>query len=152
VSCTKKTYLTTRSLGIYAHSSYLSKFGTPQTLKDLDAHRLIIFLPNVDPLKEGKSSWLLEAGSLNGNERIPYMVVNSVECTAYAAGKGLGIIALSQDSLLIKDHNLVQILTDVKSPQTDMYYFYPDSLKTVQTIKTLEQYLVKVFQEKMDPL
>jgi len=141
-----QTHLTSRTVNIYASKEYLSNFGEPKHPEELDQHRLIVFSPPRELLMYSVTSWLLKIGAPHGHIRTPYMVVNSVECMGQAAAKGLGIIALSQDSSLIKQHKLVHILKGNKGPTSEMYYVYPENLKHVRAVRALEGYLLEAFK------
>jgi DNA-binding transcriptional LysR family regulator len=142
-----QTFLTVRTQHLYASPEYLRERDVPRTPEDLKNHRFISFNNPYRPLPYGKTEWILRAG--RGEIEIPrkpYMIVNSVECLYKAAIKHLGIISLSNDSSLLKENKLIQILPTLHSPPEKMYFVYPTSLKLVQVVKALEKFLINRYK------
>lgn len=144
-----QTFLADRIQHLYASTEYLRKRGIPKTPEDLNNHLFISFNNKNRPLPYGQIEWILRAG-LQPHEpsREPYMIGNSVECLYHAAVEGLGIIALSHDSRLLKRGELIRILPELESPKTQIYLAYPNSLKAMKLVKTLENYLIKCYRTK----
>ncbi len=86
---------------------------------------------------------------MNANEppRQPRLILNSVECLYQAAVEGIGIVALSKDSLLLKKGELLPILPQLHSPKYEMYFVYPKELKRIKLVKALETFLVNSYQK-----
>jgi DNA-binding transcriptional LysR family regulator len=143
-----QTYLTTRIQHLYASPVYLEMYGVPSTVEELDKHHFISFNNPHRPLPYGEIEWILKVGCEHTKKppRNPVMVVNSVECLYQAAREGVGIIALSHDSDYLKRNELIRILPEYHSPETKMYFTYPEILKPIKLIKTLEEYLVNAYQ------
>jgi DNA-binding transcriptional LysR family regulator len=117
--------------------------GIPKTPEDLDKHKLITFSNPDEITPFANTLWALKLGTLDDQPRKPFMTVNSAECLAESAAMGLGIVAFSHDSTLIKKYNLVRVLPAIEGPATKMYYVYPKSIKNLATVKLLENYLKK---------
>lgn len=141
-------YITTRVQHLYASTEYLEKNGIPNTLEDLKKHKFIIFN---NPYKNLPYSpqllWFIELlSSSKGFQVEPCMVLNSVECLYQAAVSGLGIISLSNDSILLQDKRLIRVLPEICSDELKMYFVYPSALKSSKTVKTLLEYLKASYQ------
>ncbi len=141
-------YLTTFHLKLYASEDYLKKFGEPQTIEDLNHHRLIVFGDNViSPF--GNINWLLNVG-LRPNQppRTPYLRINSTYGLRRCAEEGLGVIAMSQEYAEGEQLNLVNILPKVLGPQVKIYYVFPESLSKVKRFTVLGEFLRKKILER----
>lgn len=135
-----QTYLFSCSLQLYASPEYLNKFGCPQTLEDLNHHRLITF--GTDTIRPYSDiDWLLRVGLPSGIIRKPYLSINSSKGASQLAEQGLGIVALSDEFPHIKDLNLVKILPEIYGPIIDLYYIYPQTLQNSKRVKVFGEYL-----------
>ncbi len=144
-----QTYLTSRIQHLYASPAYLAQYGEPKSVEELDHHKFISFDNPYRPLPYGEIEWILNVGrEYKKNPRMPIMIVNSAECLYQAAVAGVGIIALSHDSDYLKRNELVRILPQHHSPETKMYFTYPEILKPIKLIQKLEEYLVEVYKGK----
>ncbi len=137
-----QTYLFSCCLQLYASPQYLEKFGYPQTIDDLNNHRLITF--GADTIRPYSDiDWLLRVGLPSGKVRKPYLSINSSKGASQLAEQGLGIVALSDEFPHIKELNLVKILPEIKGPTIDLYYIYPQSLQNSKRVKVFGDYLEK---------
>jgi DNA-binding transcriptional LysR family regulator len=135
-----QTYLFSCNLQLYASPEYLEKFGCPQTIDDLNDHRLITFGTNtIRPYSD--IDWLLRVGLPSGVVRKPYLSINSSKGASQLAEQGLGIVALSDEFPQIKELNLVKILPDIQGPIIDLYYIYPQILQNSKRVKVFGEYL-----------
>lgn len=144
-----QTFLTTRAQHLYASNEYLRKRGIPKTVEDLAHHSVISFNNPYRPIPYKEPEWILRVG-LKPHEQLrkPCFVTNSVESLYKAAVDGLGIIALSNDSVLLKNMQLFPILTHLESDATTIYFTYTSSLKTVKLVRVLERFLINCYIEK----
>ncbi|MBX9804246.1 MAG: hypothetical protein K2Y18_00655, partial [Alphaproteobacteria bacterium] len=124
----------------YASPEYLEKFGYPQTVDDLNNHRLITFGTNtIRPYSD--IDWLLRIGLPSGVVRKPYLSINSSKGASQLAEQGLGIVALSDEFPQIKKLNLLKILPEIQGPTIDLYYIYPHNLQHSKRVKVFGEYL-----------
>ena len=138
----EQIFLHERTLQLFASEEYLREMGTPKEAKDLDGHKLITFDPPHTALKDALSAhWLLSFSRVCGHTSEPFMIVNSVECLAQMAEAGIGIIALSNYSSLIKKHRLIRVLPELNGPSSKMHYVYSKSIKNLRMVKLLGDYL-----------
>jgi DNA-binding transcriptional LysR family regulator len=143
-------YLMTFHIKLFASKGYLKKYGTPQSIKDLDHHRLIVFSGNVFHPYDN-IDWILREGCDMGESRKPYMVANSTAMLHQAAVAGLGIASFSKEhvnSEMYAKDDLVEILPEVKGPEIKLYYIYPKQVKDSKRIHSLKSYLTEAFKGK----
>ncbi|GAO97519.1 HTH-type transcriptional regulator CysL [Caedimonas varicaedens] len=113
----EQVFLHERKFQLFASKNYLDQMGIPFALEDLDQHKLIAYYPPYPSIQNPQNvQWVLTLGMPSDQRREPFMIVNSAECMAQAAEAGLGIIALSNDSLLIEKYNLTRVLPDIEAP------------------------------------
>jgi len=125
---------------LYASTRYLEKYGEPQTVEDLQHHRLIAFShPDLHPYAD--VNWILRLGMPEGKLHEPVFTSNSLECLIEAAKKGLGIIASSQKMTILRKANLKNILPSIKLTEKDGYFIYPNYLKKDEEIIEIKKYL-----------
>jgi DNA-binding transcriptional LysR family regulator len=132
---------------LFASQEYVRRRGTPQTVKDLDKHELIVYGDEVEaPLKN--LDWILEVGTEPGKPRKPGLRVNSVYGIYRAVKSGFGIAALPY-YVADESPDLVEILPEVVGPNFDAYFVYPEELRWSKRINVLRDYLLQeVTQEQ----
>ncbi len=130
---------------LFAAPSYLQSRGTPLKAEDLDQHRLIVFgedsrppLPNLN--------WLLEAGTHNGAKRKAFLKVNSTYAIFRAVQSGIGIGALPH-YLQQETGNLTQILPELRGPDVDVYFVYPEELRHSHRIALFREFMLQKVEE-----
>lgn len=84
------------AMGFHAYCSpeYIKRFGTPRTLDELDAHRIIMLSDSQVPAHLQNRNWLIEAGRNGSSPREAYFKVNNILGLVRACQQGLGIAAL----------------------------------------------------------
>ncbi|MBY0292514.1 MAG: LysR family transcriptional regulator [Alphaproteobacteria bacterium] len=133
-------YLFSCFLKLYASSEYLKKHGCPQSVKDLDKHKIISFGEyNIRLFSD--IDWALRIGNKLEQVRKPYISINSSKGACRLAELGLGIVALSKEFPGIEQSNLVNILPTVEGPIIDLYYVYPTALKNSKRVQVFSEYL-----------
>lgn len=138
--------LTSWNRRLYASKAYLQKYGAPQTVQDLEHHRLIGFGSEKIHLFED-INWHLKLRGKNREVQKPYLSANSLRALFYFAINDFGIISFSQESPLLKDSDLVEVLPEVSGPSIDICFTYPIQLKEIKTINVLEEYLQEYVKE-----
>lgn len=120
-------YLTSFQMNLYASRNYINKYGVPENLEDLKHHKIIGY--EIDTTNtHGNTNWFLKKGIK------PFMVLDSALGLYTAAIKDMGIVELPDKYPLLKSGNLVRILSNIKSPDIDIYYVY---LKQYQKLKRI---------------
>jgi DNA-binding transcriptional LysR family regulator len=126
---------------VCASAEYLRRHGTPQKPEDLDGHRIVLFGDYRPPVAE--MNWLAEIGRRPGNPRRPLLEVNSVQAMVMAVRSGVGIAALPDYMAAEEEaHGLVRILPDVKAPKVDVYFVYPEELRTSKRVAVFRDFLL----------
>lgn len=88
--------LFTFHIKLFASKGYLEKFGTPETISDLDNHRLISFYHNEMGYR-GDVDWHLRRGIKDEATRMPDLVINSAVGGYIAAMSGMGIMSFAEE-------------------------------------------------------
>ncbi|HSO43396.1 MAG TPA: LysR family transcriptional regulator [Rhodospirillales bacterium] len=130
---------------IFAAPSYLQKLGMPRRPEDLDHHRLIVFGEDARPPLPNLN-WLLEAGAHNGSKRKAYLKVNSTYGIFRAVQSGIGIGALPH-YLNQETGNLVEVLPELRGPDVDVYFVYPEELRSSNRIAVFREFMVRKIEE-----
>src|SRR5215470_1597849 len=135
------------AMGFHAYCSpeYVKRFGTPRTLDELDAHRIIMLGDSNVPQHLVNRTWLIEAGRNGSGPREAYFKVNSILGLVRACQQGLGIAALP-DYLVEENSRLVQLFGESDSIQLDTYFVYPEELKTVARVQVFRDFVVSKAQ------
>lgn len=132
----------------YASPDYLKEHGMPTTPEELSEHRIITFGDQVGD-QIGLTStlnFLLEAGMPPSERRRPVLQVNNIYGIYRAVLSGLGIGALP-DYMVEGTANLVRVLPETQSPETDVYYVYPEELRQSVRIAVFRDFLVRKVRE-----
>jgi DNA-binding transcriptional LysR family regulator len=134
-----------RSLGTmriraYASPLYIRRSGAPQSVDDLDRHRLVSYggtpSPHLSALR-----WIETAGREGREPRVPAFATNSVVAMKYAVRAGVGI-GIMPDYLTEDDSELVPVLNEVELPMLPVIFCYPEELKTSKKVQVLRDFLV----------
>ncbi len=130
---------------IWASPDYLKAHGTPETVEDLDQHRLVLFGDRKPPVAD--VNWLAEIGRKDGTPRKGIMEVNSLQAMLVSIRAGIGIGAVPD--YLVQDHaGLVAVLPNVPKPNIDMYFVYPEELRNSKRVSVFRDFLVKSIAER----
>ncbi len=138
-------HLMTLHYKVYAAPEYLRRFGTPQSVEDLDGHRLIVFGDEAK-MPVGNVNWLLDAGARAERPRRPVLRLNNVYGIFRAVQSGLGIAALP-DYLSHETNNLVAILPELRGPNVDTFFVYPEELRHSKRIAVFRDFLIRKIAE-----
>jgi DNA-binding transcriptional LysR family regulator len=135
------------SIGFHAYCSpeYIKRMGTPRTLDDLDAHRIIMLSDSQAPAHLANRNWLIDAGRNGSGPREAFFKVNNILGLVRACQQGLGIAALP-DYLVEENNRLVQLFGETDSIQIDTYFVYPEELKTVARVQVFRDFVVSKAQ------
>ena len=128
---------------VFASTEYLTKHGTPERAEDLDGHRLIQFGNYRPPVAD--INWLAEAGRRAGQPRRALLEVNNLHAMALAIRGGLGIGVLP-DWMTDEVDGLVQLLPELKAPKVDVYFVYPEELRTSKRVAVFRDFLLAQLQ------
>ncbi len=124
-----------------ASAEYLRKHGTPTRPEELDNHRIVLFGEYRPPVPD--INWLAELGRRPGNPRRALLEVNSLQAMVMAMRSGIGITALPDYMAAEEEaHGMVRVLPDVKAPKVDVYFVYPEELRTSKRVAVFRDFLL----------
>ncbi|HMS27747.1 MAG TPA: LysR family transcriptional regulator [Burkholderiaceae bacterium] len=124
------------TVGVYAHKSYLARFGTPQAPDDLLNHTLIGYDTD-DVMIRGFANY---GQTLNKNAFALRTDDLIVQWQALLAGCGIGFVA---DYMGRSDNDLVKILPMLKIPPLPMWLAVHREIRSNQRIRAVFDYLAK---------
>lgn len=126
-----------------ASTQYVRRYGSPQTLADLDKGHRIISYSGQPSQHLPAISWLETAGRDDQPPRVPAFRANSVVAikNAILAGVGIGMIP---DYMTGHQNDLVTVLTEteIDLPELPIFFAYPEELKTSKKVQVLRDFLV----------
>jgi DNA-binding transcriptional LysR family regulator len=132
--------LFTVHMHVYAAPSYINRHGEPQSVEDLDDHRIITFgEPAPNYLLD--VNWLEVAGRSSDNKRIPHLQINSQTSIKRACLLGMGVACLP-DYIVGRDPGLIQLPINADVPSFDTYFCYPDEMKNAAKLKAFRDFIV----------
>ncbi len=123
----------------YAAPSYVARFGKPESIQDLDNHRLVTF-GEPAPTYLANMNLLETIGRSDGEPRVPVLQINSLLSVKKAVQRGVGI-ALLPDYMVDKESGLVQIILDMEMPSFDTYFCYPEAMKNAAKLNAFRDFL-----------
>ena len=130
---------------VCAAPAYLEKNGTPNTIEDLDNHKLVLFGDYRPPVSE--INWLADAERRPGAPRRALLEVNNVASMAQTIRAGLGIGSLPSWMAPELD-GLTRLLPDVKRPKVDCYFVYPEELRSSKRVAVFRDFLLARLSER----
>jgi DNA-binding transcriptional LysR family regulator len=123
----------------YAAPSYIARFGKPESVQDLDNHRLVTF-GEPAPTYLTNMNLLETIGRNDGDPRVPALQINSLLSVKKAVQRGVGV-ALLPDYMVDKESSLVQIILDMEMPSFDTYFCYPEAMKNAAKLNAFRDFL-----------
>ncbi len=130
------------SLGLHAHTTYLQRRGTPQTLEDLAQHALIGFdeeTPFVRAARKGFPLWNRDAFALRTDSDVGQLAL-------IRAGCGIGIC---QVALAAREPNLVHLLPDSLTLGLETWLTMHEDLRNTPRCKLTFDALLQGLQNYM---
>ncbi len=124
----------------YASPESLKLSGTPRTVEELDNHRILV-LGGATPTYLQDVHWLTKVGRNGKEARVPRFVINNVLGLLRACQRGLGI-AMLPDYLIEEDGGLVQLFGTGDGVAFEVFFVYPEELKSVARIQVFRDFLV----------
>ena len=136
--------LFTVHMHLYAAPSYLERFGNPQSIDDLDDHRIVTFgVPVPNYLRD--VNWLETAGHKPGEPRKPILRINNLLSIKNAAARGIGIAVLP-DYMVDSSSGLERLLPQAEVPSFSTYFVYPAELKNSARVHVFRDFLLSKAQ------
>lgn len=131
---------------LYASKEYLEQYGMPQTLDDLDNHRLIAY-GDFKNHPFSNLNWHLTAGRANKQMRTPHTTVNFALGRLSIAEKGHGIISVPHNHPHLKNRNLVEVLPHIEGPSTNMYMIYFKHQRKHKKLQAFKAFMEENFKD-----
>lgn len=134
-------HLFTSNIALFASKEYLEKFGTPQTVEELDCHRLITYGGNIYNPYGRNDSWVLNLGKQEGEpSRESFLEVDSLQGLVNSALLGFGIIEAPNDPSVLSS-GLIRVLPKKRGPRFQAYYIFSNKREHSKKINLLFDYL-----------
>ena len=124
---------------IYGSPKYLEENGYPNTVKDLDKHKFIVYGKGT-PSPLSQTDWILKVGKKDSSKRKSVMRVNNIYSLLLAVESGVGLAALP-DYMVQEKSTLVKVLPNVDGPKYEAHFVYTQSLKNVARIKSFRDFI-----------
>jgi DNA-binding transcriptional LysR family regulator len=124
---------------IYGSPKYLEENGYPNTVKDLDKHKFIVYGKGT-PSPLSQTDWILKVGKKDSTKRKSVMRVNNIYSLLLAVDSGVGLAALP-DYMVHERSTLVKVLPNVDGPKYEAHFVYPQSLKNVARVKSFRDFI-----------
>lgn len=142
--------LRTAHTHLYASPRYLDTASPLETIDDLDRHRLIDYGAGTTPPPVPSLNWVLEAGRDEDDprpRRQPALSINNVYGMLRAVQKGAGVASLPDYLGSISDR-LVRVLPQLEGPSFDVYFVYPEEMRSSARIGVFRDFLLKKMGEQ----
>ena len=130
---------------IFASNDYLRDHGIPETIADLQHHRLIGYPKNMAP-PSPHINWLFDLPEAKKAKLSPMMHINSLNAIRRTVKVGLGIAPLP-DYIMYRARHISRVLTDIESPTTEMFYVYPLELKNSRRVAVFRNFIERKIAE-----
>ena len=125
---------------IYAAPGYVNRFGAPQSVEDLDDHRIVSFGEYVPRYLTGLNH-LRTIGRPDDDPREPVLEINSILMIRRAVERNIGI-AMLPDYVINRNAGLVRVLDDIPLPTFDTYFCYPEEVRNAAKINAFRDFLL----------
>lgn len=129
---------------LYASAEYLKRHGQPQTLDDLDQHRLLAYAATGAAFLDELNA-LLYAGRDAKNPREATLSVNNITALQLAAEAGVGVAVLP-DYLNIPGNGLVQLMPQTVMQALECFLVFPEEMRNVARVQVFRDFLVSSAQ------
>lgn len=134
---------------LYASPGYLDRHGRPESLSDLDSHRLIVYGTEQSP-PAPSLNWPVSAGQDDSAPlRKPAMTVNNVIAMLRAAEASFGIASLP-DYLVGVNERLERVLPDVAGPSFTAFFVYPEELRDSTRVAVFRDFLLEKISSEVE--
>jgi DNA-binding transcriptional LysR family regulator len=123
----------------YAAPSYIARYGRPESVAELDKHRIVNFgEPAPTYLKDINA--LETIGRPDGDPRPVHFQINNLVSVKNAVQRSVGI-GLLPDYLIDKESGLVQVLPEMEQPSFDTFFCYPEAMKSAAKLNVFRDFL-----------
>jgi DNA-binding transcriptional LysR family regulator len=130
----------------YVSLDYLTQYGEPKSLEELDSHRIITF-GEPAPAHLGDINYIERLGRPDSSPRRSAMKVNAIYGMLQACRAGIGI-AMLPDYVTENEVNLKRVLSGIELPAYEAYFVYPPALKNSKRVGVFREFLVGQARER----
>lgn len=130
---------------LYASHAYIKEHGLPQSLEDLDTHKIVLYGHHT-PLPYEMMNWPERIGRKTKPWREPVFRVNSVYGILQAVESGIGLGALP-DYITHENNRVVRVLNEIETPHMETYFVYPSELKDSKRVGVFRDFLLRKVKE-----
>lgn len=134
-------FLTNFTFKLYASKAYLEKYGVPESLQDLDKHKLIAYSRDKS-YEYFDMNWHLKRGCPKGKVRNYCIEIDGTFGRCKLAANGVGIISVPQEHPEIHAYNLVEVLPDIAVPAFEYYIIVDKVLRKYARIESLINFML----------
>ena len=124
----------------YASQDYLKRHGAPQSVSDLDRHRLLAYGGQV-PAFLRELNWLTGVGRAPNDPRVAQLTINNINGLRNATEAGIGIAVLP-DYLVDPKSGLSVVFADEEMPQLETYFVTTEEMKGLARVQAFRDFLV----------
>ena len=125
---------------VYAAPGYINRHGAPQSVEELDRHRIVAFGEAVPRYLVGLN-YLRDVGRPEGSPREPVLEINSILMIRRAVERNIGI-AMLPDYVVPGNTGLVRVLPDLPLPTFDTYFCYAEEMRNAAKINVFRDFLL----------
>lgn len=127
---------------VFATQDYIDRFGAPESVADLDNHRIVVW-GDETPSYLADVNWMLTAGMPPGKSRNPVLKINSILAIKRAVQTGAGL-ALLPDYSVEEDSGLIPVMSssDMEIPSFDTYFAYSSELRNSARLGAFRDFLL----------
>lgn len=124
----------------FASAAYIRRFGAPQSLDELEKHRIIAY-SGVPVQQSDALAWIEHFGRDGLGPREVTLRVNSLVAIKLAIRAGIGI-GMLPDYMTEDETDLIAVLTNIEQPSLNVIFAYPEELKSSKKVQLLRDFLV----------
>ncbi|MBU6372473.1 MAG: LysR family transcriptional regulator [Alphaproteobacteria bacterium] len=129
-------------VSLYASRSYLERHGLPETVDDLDRHRIVSYEAPLQDTPMRDLDWAQRVGREDSAPRTPALQINNVYGMLKAVEHGFGIASLP-DYIARANPHLHKVLPDLPGPNFDVFFIYPSDLRKSKRIAAFREFLLQ---------
>jgi len=138
--------ISTLGFHVFASPDYLKKHGMPKSVDDLDNHKLVIYGEGT-AAPFANLNWLREVGREGKEPRQAALEVNNIYGIFKAVQNGMGLAFMPDYMGHHTASNLVEVLPELRGPELDVYFVYPEELRNSMRIRVLRDFLLRTIAE-----
>jgi DNA-binding transcriptional LysR family regulator len=140
----KQEFLQTYEMNLYASEDYAKKYGLPKKVEELEKYSIIAHADSSPPAFRD-INWHLR---FFNTPKKPHIKINSGAGILRAVENSLGIGPVSDEGAARSRVPLIKVLPEFEGPKVDVFFIYPDALRSSARIMVLRKYLLDLAKKK----